>query len=251
MTLARLLARIATVAAALFALLVAAVAVHRGPLPLDGAVRDYFAAVATADSRRLVIPLARLGAREVLLPVLAAGGLVLWWWRRSPGPLVLLAASYFGMALVVGPTKRLLHRPEPFDVAGDIGRSFPSGHAAQAALVYGLLAALVAFGPVARRTRALAAGAALLACAGVGFAMLLRNSHWASDLVAGYAVGVVWLAAPVALALRAAPWLLGLTPGGPSDPPSAAGAPHRSPGRTTPLRSAGSDRTRPTAPRSG
>jgi membrane-associated phospholipid phosphatase len=217
----RVLLLVAGGASVLFAALALVVAAHRAPLPLDGTVRDWFATLATADNRDLVLPLARMGAREVLVPLLLAGGAGLWWRRRSPGPLLLLAGSYVGMAMVVGPTKKLLHRPEPFDFPGDIGRSFPSGHAAQAILVYGMLAALVLVVPVASRVRAAATVLPLLASAAVGFAMVFRNAHWASDMVAGYAIGIAWLAGPLALAHLHAPWLLGLPKGG-ARPPSDA-----------------------------
>ena len=197
-------------AALVFTALLLAVAVHRGPLLGDGTVRDWFDTVSNADNRDLVLPVARLGAREILVPLLLVGGLLLWWRRRSPGPLLLLAGSYVGMAMVVGPAKKLLHRPEPFDLPGDIGRSFPSGHAAQAILVYGMLAALVLAGPpLSARVRAAATVLPVVASAAVGFAVLFRNAHWLTDMVAGYAIGLVWLAGPLALADLYAPWLLG------------------------------------------
>lgn len=207
---------VAASAGAVFVGLLVAAAVHPGPLPLDGTIRDWLATVSSRESRDLVRPLARLGAREVLIPLLLIGGGLLSWRRRTPGPLILLAGSYVGMAMVVGPVKTLLHRPEPLDGIGEIGRSFPSGHAAQAILVYGMLAALVVAGPVATRVRAAATVLPLVASGLVGFAVLFRNAHWLSDMVAGYAVGIVWLAGPLALAEMTAPWLLGR-------PPPAAG----------------------------
>jgi len=207
----RVLIVVAATSAAVFALLLVAVGIHSGPLPLDGTVRDWFDTLSSPDNRDLVRPVARLGAREVLIPLLVAGGCVLWVRRKTPGPLLLLVGSYLGMALVVGPAKTLLHRPEPRDVLGEIGRSFPSGHAAQAILVYGMLALLLLAGPLAPRARAAATVVPIVAAAAVGFAVLFREAHWLSDMVAGYAIGLVWMAGPVALARLRAPWLLGLT----------------------------------------
>jgi len=223
---------VAATAAAVFAALLLAVAVHDGPLPLDGTVRDWVTTLTGPDgsepsarftlgglgdseppksrTRDLLRPVARLGAREVLVPLLVIGGAVLSVRRRTPGPLIMLAGSYVGMAAVVGPVKTLLHRPEPFDLPGQIGRSFPSGHAAQAVLVYGMLAALVLAVPVAARVRAVATVLPVLACGAVGFAVLFRNAHWLSDMVGGYAIGLVWMAGPLAVAHLRAPWLLGL-----------------------------------------
>lgn len=208
----RVLVVTAATAGAVFVALLLAVAVHRQPLPLDGTVRDWVDTVSSEESRDLVRPLGRLGAREVLIPLLLLGGIALWVRRRTPGPLIMLAGSYLGMALVVGPVKTLLHRPEPLDLPGDLGRSFPSGHAAQAILVYGMLAALLCAGPVATRVRAAATVLPLVVSGLAGFAVLYRNAHWLSDMVAGYAIGVVWLAGPLVLAQTVAPWLAGRAP---------------------------------------
>lgn len=206
----RVLLLVAAGAGAVFVILLLAVLAHRGPLPLDGMVRDWFATLSSQRSRDLLRPVAMLGAREILVPLLLVGGAVLSVRRRTPGPLLMLVGSYLGMAMVVGPVKLLLHRPEPLDLPGALGRSFPSGHAAQALLVYGMLAALVAAGPVASRVRALATVLPVLACAAVGFAVMFRAAHWTSDMVAGYAIGAVWLAGPLAVAQMAAPWLIGV-----------------------------------------
>ena len=237
----RFLVTVAATGAAVFAALLLALAVHRGPLPFDGAVRDWSDSVSGSGNRLpavppggstpqaptaaqipartpaqtssrvrdLMRPIARLGAREVLIPLLLLGGGYLWLRRRSPGPLVMLVGSYLGMAMVVGPVKTLLHRPEPFDGPGQVGLSYPSGHAAQAILVYGMLAALVVARPMGARVRAAAVAVPVVACASVGIALVVRNAHWLSDMVGGYAIGLAWLAGPLALADRL-PWLLGL-----------------------------------------
>lgn len=205
----RVLVLVAAVAGGVFIALALAVTVHRGPLPFDGAVRDWFHSMAGPSTRNRLRSVARLGAREVLVPLLVLGGVILSLRRRTPGPLLLLVGSYLGMALVVGPFKTLLHRPEPFDVPGQIGRSFPSGHAAQSILVYGMLAALVALGPISPRLRTACFSTAALASAAVGFAVLIRDAHWLSDMIAGYAIGIAWLAGPLAVAHLQVPWLLG------------------------------------------
>jgi membrane-associated phospholipid phosphatase len=221
----RALVVVAATAAAVFAVYVVAVAVHSGPLPLDGMVRDWFATLSSADNRDLMRPVARLGAREVLIPLLLIGGAVLSLRRWTPGPVILLVGCYLGMALVVGPVKSLLHRPEPIDVAGDFDRSFPSGHAAQAILVYGMLGLLCLAGSPSPRSRAFATILPIVASAAVGFAVLFRDAHWLSDMVGGYAIGLVWTAGPVAYARLRAPWLLGVTPAGAPSGRTASGVP--------------------------
>lgn len=74
--------------------------------------------------------------------------------------------------------------------------SFPSGHAANAALTYPLLALLV-FGPAGlrphpRRLR-LALGGALVPVAVVGALVVLLDYHWASEALGGWLLGAVAL----------------------------------------------------------
>lgn len=141
---------------------------------------------------------ARLGARELLIPLGAAAGLVLAWRRRSLLPPVLLGASYLLVAAATGLVKGALGRPQPLPLPGVPGRAFPSGHAAQAVVVLGAIALLAAAGrsPEWRR-RALVAVAAAVAL--VSAALLWRQAHWLTDMVGGVTVGLASLATVVAL----------------------------------------------------
>ena len=135
---------------------------------------------------------ARLGAREVLIPLGAAAGVVLAWRRRSLLPPVLLGASYLLVAAATGLVKAGLARPQPLPLPGVPGRAFPSGHAAQAVVVFGAIALLVAAArPPEWRRRALLAVAAVVAL--VSAALLWRQAHWLTDMVGGVTVGLASL----------------------------------------------------------
>ncbi len=78
-------------------------------------------------------------------------------------------------------------------VAG--GWSFPSGHAMGSLVAYGMLAYLVLLvvrRPVLRVAVVLALATLVLL---IGFSRLYLGVHYLSDVVAGYAAGMVWLAA--------------------------------------------------------
>ena len=144
---------------------------------------------------------ARLGAREVLIPIGAVAGLVLAWRRRSLLPPVLLGASYLLVAAATGLVKAGLARPQPLPLPGVPGRAFPSGHAAQAVVVLGALALLAAAGRSPQwRRRALVVVSAVVTLGSV--ALLWRRAHWLTDMVAGVTVGLACLTTVVA-ALRA------------------------------------------------
>ncbi len=132
---------------------------------------------------------ARLGAREVLVPLALAAGVVLSWRRRSLVPLALVVGSYLLVAGVASFTKASLARPQPLPLPGVPGRAFPSGHAAQAVVVFGALAMLAG-----GSRRALGLGLAAGVVAAVCVALLWRQAHWLTDMVGGVVLGAACLA---------------------------------------------------------
>lgn len=97
-------------------------------------------------------------------------------------------------------------RPRPGSLLGGIGGwefpAFPSGHAAQSAVVYGLLALWWAQGSARRSERATAGLAAVGVWALIAYCRVRVGSHWPSDVLAGGLLGGLWLAV-LAAALRA------------------------------------------------
>jgi len=120
-----------------------------------------------------------------------------WLWRRIGWRHAVLVV---GAAAVVGVTsliKEAVGRSRP-EGALLSDPSFPSGHTAWAAAVFGVAAVLA----IERRRWRAAAGC--LAIVGVmGPSRVLLGVHWASDVVAGYAVGLAWL---IGLLLVGLPW---------------------------------------------
>ena len=138
-----------------------------------------------------------LGAAGVLVPLVLAAGLA-WRWRRgSWRPLALLAGAAAGAWMVQVAVKQLVERPRPpagLALSHATGFAFPSGHATDAAAVYGMLAVLLArSGSRAARLAAWAVAAGLIAL--VGLSRLYLGVHWLSDVVAGAGLGIAWLLA--------------------------------------------------------
>jgi membrane-associated phospholipid phosphatase len=69
--------------------------------------------------------------------------------------------------------------------------SFPSGHAMVSLVVYGFLAYLLAIR--FPRRQSLIYFLAILLIILIGFSRLYLGVHWPTDIVAGYAAGLVWL----------------------------------------------------------
>lgn len=140
-----------------------------------------------------VLFLTRLGDWELLvgLPFFAAAWLVLKrkCWRVA---VLLLGATLSGRLLVdIQKVSLSRIRPEEFDHPVVVNTfAFPSGHAANSLIVYGLLA-LVLTRPGAQRASALLAAVVLAAL--IGLSRVLLGVHWPSDVIGGWAFGTAWL----------------------------------------------------------
>ena len=92
--------------------------------------------------------------------------------------------------------KGLFARPRPFfehPLLVETSYSFPSGHAMESFVLYGMLAYFAVLALESWRARtAVVFGAALLVLL-IGFSRMYLGVHYFSDVVAGYAAGGVWL----------------------------------------------------------
>jgi undecaprenyl-diphosphatase len=126
----------------------------------------------------------------VLLGVIVAA--ILAWGRRW----VFLGswlAAVAGSAVLNHLLKVLFARPRPHfehPLLVETSYSFPSGHAMESFVVYGMLAYFAVLALRSWESR----GAALLVVL-IGFSRMYLGVHYLSDVLAGYAAGGVWLSA--------------------------------------------------------
>lgn len=136
-----------------------------------------------------------LGTHEFLIP--ANLGLIAWFlfvkkhkWHSIKLPAI--ALSSVGLMFVL---KRLFNRPRPdipliFEAKG---LSFPSGHALMSVTFYGLLIYMVykSNWPPAVRWSVIVFLALLIMV--IGLTRVYLRVHYASDVLAGYCIGFLWL----------------------------------------------------------
>lgn len=143
----------------------------------------------------LLVQVTRLGDAWVVLPIVLASLARLWRAGRRLAA-ASLALTMAGQGLLQWGLKVLFARPRP-ELVGALGDapgfSFPSGHALVGVVLYGYLAYLVGLRwsrPAPRLALGAAAGLVALA---VGVSRLYLAVHYLTDVLAGWALGVVWL----------------------------------------------------------
>jgi Uncharacterized membrane-associated protein len=137
-----------------------------------------------------------LGTEFVLTPLLLAVGLLARWRRGTWRPLGLLVLTLTGASLTSTVIKLLVARPRPDADAlvRALGYGFPSGHSTAAA---GWLSAALVLGWLTRSV-ALRVGLAAVAAvvvALVGVSRVYLGVHQPTDVLGGWALGTLWLAA--------------------------------------------------------
>jgi undecaprenyl-diphosphatase len=139
------------------------------------------------------------GGAAVLAAVAVAACAAASWRSRSWSPVVFGLAGGAGITLVLFTAKALVVRdrpPIPFAVVGAEGFSFPSGHAAGAAVGVGLPAWMLTRWLILWWTgRVVVWTVAIGVAAAMGFSRVYLGVHYVSDVLAGWLLGAAWAGA--------------------------------------------------------
>jgi undecaprenyl-diphosphatase len=163
--------------------------------------------IATPLTTQLMRFVTALGG-PVVVVIALAGMAALIAWRRW-ADLILWIGAIGGGSILTIVLKALIQRPRPafaspIDV--EASWSFPSGHALMAMVTYGLVAYLLIVRLHQWRWQVALALASLFLIALIGLSRLYLGVHYLSDVLAGYAAGMCWLATCLsAWAYRATP----------------------------------------------
>ena len=151
----------------------------------------------------ILLRLDDLGARWLTSLVLLIAAAFIAYKFKTKRPLILAAISLLLLHLIVGAVKLLLGRTKPrdgFDLLHAGGMAYPSGHASNVVLGWGLLAYLIyRYAKVDRYQGRLASAAVVLISLVVCTVSLIRHTHWFTDLLGGLFVGSALLVTVIAI----------------------------------------------------
>lgn len=160
---------------------------------LDAAVR-----ARTPLTSELATNFTDLGGK-VGMPVIAvvAAVALAWVWRRWT-PVILMAIASAGSLVITVTGKELTGRARPPQALAvppfETSPSFPSGHTLNATVVLGLTAYLLVVWLNRKRWRTTVIVGLGLVILAMGLSRVFLGHHWLTDVVAGWAVGLGWLA---------------------------------------------------------
>jgi len=195
---------VAAGAGLVFAALATAMTLQSGLVELDNALASELSLSMPPALLWLLSWFTYLGDRDLLTVIAVAMTLALLL-RREWALAGLCALATAGAGGLNQTFKHLFQRVRPEHVHGYVdpdGWSFPSGHASAALAVYGVACYLVLrFSPPRWHSYCLAGTAALVTA--IGVSRILLQVHYLSDVVAGFALSLAWLALCLAAAERA------------------------------------------------
>ena len=146
---------------------------------------------ATID--RLMLTITQLGNPEFVVILVVISFSLLLWYKRVWAAQILFLDCLGGVILNQG-LKLVFVKPRPqlwTPLIVERSYSFPSGHALGSAVLYGFLAVLLAVRYP--RYRAGIYGIAVVIVVAIGLSRLFLGVHYPTDIIAGYAVGLLWL----------------------------------------------------------
>lgn len=143
------------------------------------------------------------GEGEVVLLISVAAAACLLWQGRARSGLVLVAVTLTGRILIWAQKFGISRlRPDDEDHLVEVySLAFPSAHAGNSMIVYLTIAILLAAGTAWQR---LAAGTAICFAILIGLSRIMLGVHWPSDVVGGWAFGLLWVLIALPLAERLA-----------------------------------------------
>jgi membrane-associated phospholipid phosphatase len=182
----------------LFAVLLDSVREHDVLVYRDQAVANWFHRNGTALGDRVFAIISMIGSPAAMAVLFGAAALYLWRAKQRT-LLVAWVLSYVGGTVLDGVIKYVVRRPRPEFAAKFLyysSWSFPSGHSMGSMIGFAMLAyTIIRVRKIESRAAKIVIWAgATITIALVGYSRIYLGVHYLSDVIAGYALGVLWLA---------------------------------------------------------
>jgi membrane-associated phospholipid phosphatase len=182
----------------LFAVLLDSVREHDVLVRRDQSLADWFHLNGTPRGYRVFVFISMIGSPPAMAVLFAAAVLYLW---RAKQRTLLVAwiLSYVGGTVLDAVIKGVVRRPRPEFAAKFLqynSWSFPSGHSMGSLIGFAMLAYTIIR---VRQVKSLPAEIGIWSAAAimiilVGYSRLYLAVHYLSDVVAGYTLGLLWMA---------------------------------------------------------
>ena len=146
---------------------------------------------------QIMLNITKLGNPEIVVVLVTISLSLLLYYRWFWAAQILVLTCLGGLILNQG-LKLVFAKPRPHlwtPLIVEHSYSFPSGHALGSAVLYGFLAVLLA--SRYPRYRLGIFGVAVVIVSAIGLSRLFLGVHYPTDIIAGYAIGLIWLTTSV------------------------------------------------------
>lgn len=165
----------------------------------DQALQSWVHGFAQPALTEVMRALSWIGSPNLLVPAVTLAAGLMWWRGRKDDAVLVAAAALGGVALdeVMKLHFKRLRPDVPWAFVHEHSFSFPSGHSVMAMVMYGVIVYRTYEKLRSKWAKALLVVAALLMVVGIGLSRVYLGVHYPSDVLGGYFVGAVWLAAVI------------------------------------------------------
>ncbi|QHS24560.1 phosphatase PAP2 family protein [Virgibacillus sp. MSP4-1] len=163
---------------------------------IDRMAREFVQSAESPAADRVFSLITELGSVMfiTICSVLVAAGLWIFYQRRK-WRILYFAVAMIGISVLTTVLKGLYERKRPSILAeyDGTGFSFPSGHSTGSMVFYGFLIYLTIRSGLHAYVKWLIYLLLVIIILAIGFSRIYLNVHYATDVIAGYLIGLIWL----------------------------------------------------------
>ena len=162
---------------------------------LDKVVFEQLSHITNAATTQWMVIITFFGSAYFLLPAYLLLISYFLFFRKNRKLSLNVAAIGITSTIILFSLKAIFHRHRPYDplVQNVNGFSFPSGHSFSSFTFFGLLIYIIWNHNIATGTKWIVSSLFFLFAVAIAFSRVYLHVHYASDVVAGFCLCIVWL----------------------------------------------------------